>query len=212
MNNYSIEGIGTMNGGQFMELKVEGVGSNKGDIKADKIVVEGVFKSTGYIEADLIDCEGVCDIFGNIRAKKISIEGVVNMKDNQKMEAETLYCEGCLNSGGDLYVDSLKAAGCIKAKGIYGDSIDLNSFGKSMSGFRKLLEKINICSNSFGSKVTIIEATKINLSGVIAQTVNGHDIVIGPGCVIDTIDCTGTLKIHESSTVTHILGAQAVEE
>lgn len=211
MNSYSIEGIGSMNGGQFIELRVEGVGTNKGDIKADKILVEGVFKSTGYIEADFIDCEGVCDFYGNIRAKKVGIEGVINMKDNQKMEAETLYCEGCLNSGGDLYVDSLKAAGCIKVKGIYGDSIEINSFGKTMSGFRRLLDRINILSNSCCSKVDTIEATNINLSGVCVRVVNGHDIVIGPGCEIDTIDCSGKLKIHESSKVTHILGAKAVD-
>ena len=211
MQNYSIEGIGSINGGQFLELRVEGVGSNKGDIKADKIVVEGVFKSTGYVETELLDSEGVCDIYGNIRAKKVNIEGVINMKDDQKMEAETLYCEGCLNSGGDLYVDSLKAAGCLKVRGIYGDDIDINSFGKTIHGFKKLLENINIMSNYSASKITTIEATKIQLSGVNAHTVNGHDIVIGPGCVIDTIDCTGTLRIHETSQVSHIIGAKEVE-
>lgn len=211
MNNYSIEGIGSMNGGQFMDLRIEGVGSNKGDIKADKIVVEGVFKSTGYIETNLLDCEGVCDFYGNIRAKRITIEGVINMKDNQKMEAESLYCEGLLNTGGDLFVDSLKAAGCLKVKGIYGDNIEINSHGKTMNGFKKLLEKINLISNSCGSKITTIEATTIQLSGVSAQTVNGHEIVIGPGCEIDTVDCTGTLKIHESSKVMHIIGAKEVE-
>jgi hypothetical protein len=211
MNNYSIEGIGNINGGQFMELRVEGVGTNKGDIKADRIAVEGVFKSTGYLEANLFDCEGVCDIYGNIRVKKINIEGVINMKNNQKMEAEMLYCEGYLTSGGDLYVDSLKATGCIKVKGIYGDNIDINSFGKTINQFKKIFV-INILKKSCLSKVTTIEATTICLSGVNADTINGHDIIIGPGCVINTIDCTGTLKIHESSKVEHILGAKAVEE
>lgn len=211
MSNYSIEGIGSMNGGQFMDLRIEGVGSNKGDIIADRIMVEGVFKSTGYIETNLLDSEGVCDFYGNIRAKRITIEGVINMKDSQKIEAESLYCEGLLNSGGDLYVDSLKAAGCLKVRGIYGDIIDINSHGKTMNSFKKLLEKINLVSHTCGSKITTIEATSIQLSGVSAQTVNGHDIVIGPGCEIDTIDCSGTLKIHESSKVNHILGAKEVE-
>jgi hypothetical protein len=133
------------------------------------------------------------------------------MKDNQKMEAESLYCEGLLNSGGDLYVDSIKAAGCLKVRGIYGDNIEINSLGKTVNSFKKLLEKINLVSNVCGSKITTIEATTVHLSGVNAQTVNGHDIVIGPGCEIDTIDCTGTLKIHESSKVNHIIGAKEVE-
>ncbi len=210
MNNYSIEGIGSMNGGQFMDLRIEGVGSNKGDIKADKIVVEGVFKSTGYIEANHLDCEGVCDIYGNIRAKRITIEGVINMKDNQKVEAESMYCEGLLNSGGDLYADSLKVEGCLKVRGVYGDTIEINSYGKTVNGFKRLLEKINLVNSTCSSKITTIEATSIQLSGVSAQTVNGHNIVIGPGCEVDTVDCSGTLKIHESSKVAHIIGATEV--
>lgn len=133
------------------------------------------------------------------------------MKDNQKLEAEYLDCEGCLSTAGDLYVDVLKAEGSIKAKGIYGDRIDIDSKGTSFHGIKKVLEKMNLRHSSNASKITTIEATTIYLTGVNAVTVNGHDIVIGPDCVIDTIDCSGTLKVHESSKVNHIIGAKVVD-
>ncbi|MDD5935379.1 MAG: hypothetical protein PUC65_07465 [Clostridiales bacterium] len=207
MRDYRIEGIGSIQGGEFDELTVSGVGSNQGDIKADKIIIEGVFKSTGNIEANLIDTEGVGEIEGNIRAKKITVEGAMNIKNQQKVETEELYCEGCFTTKGDLYADVVQATGCIKANGIYGDNIQINSFGLKVNGFKKLMAKLNLTSSTNGSKVSIIEATTINLSGVQAETINGHDIVIGPGCTIDTVDCSGILKVHETSHVGKILGA-----
>lgn len=207
MSNYSIDGLGSIQGGEFGELRVNGVGNNHGDIKAEKIYIEGVFKSTGNVEAEFIDVEGVGDINGNIRARKISIEGVINFQSNKKIETEQLYCEGFINSVGDLYADSIQATGCIKANGIYGDNIQINSYQFQVSGLKKMLSKLNIVTSFNESKVNTIEATTINLSGVKATTVNGHDIVIGPGCTIDTVDCSGKLKVHETSHVGKILGA-----
>ncbi len=207
MRNYSIDGIGSIQGGEFDELRVNGVGNNHGDIKAEKMYIEGVFKSTGNIETNYLDVEGVGEINGNIRASKITIEGVINFEDSKKIETEQLYCEGCINSVGDLYADMIQATGCIKANGIYGDNIKIDSFHFQMSGLKKMLSKLNIVTSYNGSKVNTIEATTINLSGVKATRVNGHDIVIGPGCTIDTVDCSGKLKVHESSHVGEILGA-----
>jgi hypothetical protein len=56
------------------------------------------------------------------------------------------------------------------------------------------------------SDVKLIEATTIDLSGVSAETVNGKDIIIGPNCKIDHIDCSGTLSIDRSSSVGNITG------
>lgn len=207
MRNYSIDGLGSIQGGEFDELRVNGVGNNHGDIRADRIYIEGVFKSTGNIETNYLDAEGVGDIKGNIRAKKITIEGVINFQDDKKIETENLYCEGCLNSVGDLYADVIQATGCIKAKGIFGDNIQIDSLHFQLSGLKKMFSKLNIANGYNGSKIDTIEATTINLSGVKATTVNGHDIVIGPGCTIDTVDCSGKLKVHESSHVGKIIGA-----
>jgi hypothetical protein len=58
-------------------------------------------------------------------------------------------------------------------------------------------------------RIGLIEATSINLRNVKAARVNGQDIVIGPKCHIDAIDCSGTLHIDSSATVGTVTGEYA---
>lgn len=206
MRDYAIQGIGTMSGGEFNRLDVEGVGTNYGDIVAEKITIEGVFKSTGNINAQMIECEGVADFTGNIRTKHLLMEGVLNIKDLGKIEAEQITGEGCINAKSDINADCIKLRGCVNAKAIYGDQIEIDSKEVNFSTFKKILQKINLSDKSKASNIEVVEATTINLTGVCAKEVNGHDIIIGPFCEIGKVDCTGTLKVHETAVVGTITG------
>ena len=46
MKDFSIQGLGSISGGEFNRLTVEGMGTNHGDIIAEYLSIEGVFKST----------------------------------------------------------------------------------------------------------------------------------------------------------------------
>lgn len=198
MQDYTLEGIGNISGGEFNSVHIEGVGNCSGKIKANDIHVEGVFNCSGEIDATYLYCEGVSNFKENIRAKKISVEGVLNEKRGTKIEAEQIICEGVIKSGGEISSDILDAEGCIDADEIVGDQIKILSHWHR----NRLLDLIN----RFHSKVRFMEATTIELSGVRAETVNGKDIKIGPKCQIDNIDCSGTLSVSPDSFVGRITG------
>jgi cytoskeletal protein CcmA (bactofilin family) len=198
MNNFNMEGIGKINGGDFDTVTVEGVGTCTNNLKAESIRIEGVFNCSGEVEAGLLYCKGVGDFKGNIRSKKMVVEGVLTVKDDNKIEAEEITCEGVIKTGGEISADIINAEGCIVANEIVGDQIKIITRYRANRFFNFF--------NKDKSDVRLIEATTIELRDVTAETVNGRDITIGPFCKIDNIDCSGTLSIDRSAIVKNISG------
>lgn len=202
MQDFSLDGVGKINGGEFGKIKVDGVGSCTGDLKAEALSIDGTFKCSGAVETGLLRCDGVAEFTSNIRAKQIDVNGVLNVKGGLKIEAEHVDCDGVINVNGEISADDIRADGCIKAKEIVGDKIYINTH---MSRFFRFIPWEN-------SRVDLIEATSIELRGVRARAVNGKDIVIGPHCRIDTIDCSGTLFIDSTSLVGTVTGNYTVNK
>ena len=218
MKNVDFQGIGTINGGEYNEIICGGVGKCKGDIKAERMHLEGVFSTTGKIDVKVLECEGTATFTDNIRAGSIDIEGLVTVKNGAKIEADRIDCEGFLTTNGEISADKLHAEGCVHATEIVGDTIEIYSKKDKGTIFNGV--NFNIDLDIFGkhknykgryaSEVDTIEATTIHLEGVYAENVNGQDIVIGERCEIMNVDCTGTLRIHNTSKVTNIKGVEAV--
>lgn len=201
MQNLKIEGLGSIYGGEFDSISIEGLGNCSNNVKADSIRIEGVFNCSGEIDARYLDCQGVANFKANIRAKKITVEGVLSEISGTKIEAEEIICEGVLKTGGEISADIVNADGCIEAREIVGDQIRIDSY-ELVNRFLSMFT----WNKSKMSKVGLIEATTINLRGVTAETVNGMDITIGPYCKIENIDCSGFLSINATSTVKNISG------
>lgn len=198
MQDFRMEGISKISGGEFGKIKIEGVGTCSNHIKANELNVEGVFNCTGVVEADYFYCGGVANFKADIRAKKISVEGVISEAAGTKIEAGQIVCDGVIKTGGEISADFVNAEGCIEADEIVGDRVIINSHSHA----RKLVQLFN----RIHSKARLIEATTIEISGVTADTVNGSDITIGPNCTIENIDCSGVLSIDRSSFVRNITG------
>lgn len=200
MQDFSMEGVSKMNGGEFGKIRVDGVGSCTGDLKAESLTVDGTFKCDGTVDTGLLRCDGAAAFTSNIRAKQIDVNGVINVKSGIRIEAEHIKCDGVINVNGEISADVIRADGCIKAKEIVGDQIYINTH---IHRFFHSIFKL--------SQVDLIEATSIELHGVRAQSVNGKDIVIGPHCRIDSIDCSGTLFIDSTSLVGTVTGSYTVK-
>lgn len=198
MKDFIMEGISKISGGEFDKVKIEGVGTCSNNIKAESIDVEGVFNCSGEIETGSLYIEGVANFKSHIRAKRINVEGVFNQDGLYKIEANEIVCEGVIKTKGEISADIINAEGCIEADEIVGDQIKICSHNPK--------HKIVNLFNRIRSKVRIIEATTIELYGVKANTVNGKDIIIGANCIIDNIDCSGTLYIDTTSSVRNVTG------
>lgn len=196
MNSLNFEGIGSAQGGEYDLVSVEGLCTCYGDIKAREITIEGIFHGKGAIETGSFDCTGVAEVDGDIRARQMNVSGVVSVKHGTKVEAEVIECDGTINIDGELSADKVKANGFINATEIVGDVVEINS---EFGGFSRIIIR------KF-SKIELIEATTIDIANVKAKKVSGADIVIGPKCKIDVVDCSGTLRVDPSAEIGQIIG------
>lgn len=198
MNSQTIEGVGSISGGEYERISIEGVGNSKGDITVKYLDIEGVFKSNGKIKAETIQCEGVAEFSDKIRANKMIIEGVMKFSKNANVEAEEIICDGC-----------------IKANEIYGEEIIIHTKPFMNRRVNSLLKSITdafdwfVHSSKSASKADLIEATTITIHNTNVHQINGANITIGENCEVDHVDCTGTLRIHHSAIVKKITGVTA---
>ena len=197
MRDVTIEGVGSIKGGEYGLLSIEGVCKCNGDIQAETLLVEGVFKCFGSIRAGSMSCEGMSQIHGDIKAEKISIEGMMKVSGGTKIEATEITCEGMIELSGEISADRIDSDGFISADEIVGDSINIRSRRNHFWDFFR----------PHHSRIKLIEATDIELRGVEAQTVNGTNVVIRSGCTIENLDCSGTLFIDPRSQVRNLTGS-----
>jgi cytoskeletal protein CcmA (bactofilin family) len=189
-----VEGIINMEGGSFGQVFVEGILNCRSDLKAQLLDVEGVVNLKGGVQADEFVAEGTANIGGDLTVGSANISGVVDV--HGKMEGNDIYCEGALRVEGELSADQIDAEGVVRAAQIVGDRVRIHSHTK------------NWWTGLFGlnDKIELIEATSVELEKVYAKQVNGQDIIIGPKCQIDHLDCSGTLHVDASAVVTEISG------
>ena len=201
MQKTKFDGILNISGGQYDELSIDGVCNCSGDIKAELLDLDGILNCEGALDVTRIDCDGVANIKGNIRSEVLEVDGAVNIgykTSHTKVEATEIHCNGVIACTGtaEISADLIEAEGFINATEIVGERVVIRSK-------RSIL--MRWLQNRF-SKVDTIEATTIELHDVTARVVNGHELHIGPNCVIEHLDCSGTLYIDPTATVSMITG------
>lgn len=195
--NMTVDGIlkveGSLNANR---LDIDGMTKIKGDLDCGSLMVDGKLKIEGDLNCDSLEMDGMGTVFGNLIAKGVSVNGLLTLKNGTKLETEKLSCEGIIKVNGEISADQIDAEGLLRAKEIVGEYVKIRSKGARVFGlfFRKF------------SRVPLIEATTIDLSGVKANQVNGQDIKIGKGCRIEHLDCSGHLSLAKGAKVKNITG------
>ncbi len=195
MQSFHLKGNASMDGGEYSTLKVSGMGKCTGNLKAMSIDIDGSFTCLAHAEAGTVVCDGLARFEQGLRVGTLDVDGSVTIGGG-KLEADEILCDGMIKADGEVSADSIRASGAIFAKEIVGDKIIIDSFVNKIAKF--VLRK--------NSEIELIEATTITISGVQAKQVNGMIVKIGPGCNIETVDCSGTLSIHKDAKVGNITG------
>ena len=199
-----LDGVSTIQGGVYGKLRINGVCTVEGDLEAESLDIDGVCTCMGSVTAKKFDCDGVLKVKGNMRLGKADVDGVVTVEGN-KIEADEIKCDGVVNVAGEISADVINANGKINAEAIVGDFIAIKSYWKTRLG--RLLLLIGEKINTKQSVVDLIEGTTVELRGVRAKSVNGHDVTIGKNCEVDRVDASGILYIDPTSRVTEVANA-----
>lgn len=197
LNDSNFSGIGTLRGGKYRKVSVEGIATISGDIFASEVSVEGVCKGKGSITTEKISIEGVFSIDGSIKVSELTeVTGVAKIQGD--IESREFNSTGSLSIKGLLSADRIDLNLVDKnyIKEIGGETINISV--KRKDGITGIFRKSRL-------EVESIEGDNIRLHNVYCKSVRGRNIVVEEGCVIDTVECSGNLEIDNNASVRNIV-------
>ena len=196
---FGISGTGTVLGNLRCSGKVNSSGSGKvkGDLEANDVSTSGAFSVDGGLHCKKTAASGMLQA-ASVTADAIHVSGM--LKCDEDISAEDAVIHGCVESGGlinaeklEVVFDSGSKANCIggssiriRRKGVVGAAI-LKFIGKKDAGYFK----VN------GS----IEGDDIDIEYVIAESVTGRNVKIGPGCKIGRVIYSGNYTGNDESEI-----------
>lgn len=134
MNELLITGKGTIAGGEYSDIIVNGIADTSGNIKCNDLKASGTFSTKSNIDAQSeIKTMGFAKIIGDIKAKalhtmgKFSSEGSI-VADNitvsglfsskKKIKATKVEVTGTLTSHSDIEAETFNATGTVNCNGL----------------------------------------------------------------------------------------------
>ena len=183
-------------------LKVEGTCTVGGLSK-----VNGTVKTERDFRAKNLQLFGVLKSEAAMRAEDAEIFGV--LKVDGDVQAENFHAEGPVTIDGELNADhvELTLSGESAIESIVGGSVKVQkSDGTSRRGMNNtILMHINLGGLFSHDRPhlasELIEADEVDLEYTDCETVRGVNVHIGPECVIDRVEYSGTLTTDPNCTV-----------
>jgi cytoskeletal protein CcmA (bactofilin family) len=184
MKNENIEGIGSVHGGEYDTIQVDGIGKLKGNAAVRNINVDGMFKSKGNIKADTMSIDGIARIFRDIKVKNINVNGVLKLR-RAKLSADKISCDGIIFCNKEVNADDIYIHGACSIYKIYGDKIKLINNTHSWDNSKIPIKIMFLLNLYMGRKaslthslVDILECTDLEASGLKSKIIRANNVNI----------------------------------
>ena len=209
-----IDSVGTVLAGNYSEIIVNGSAKFEGATCSDMVSingsgkayfpletklfnVNGIFKGEEDVKADTLSVNGSFKGEKDVRVKSLIIDGM--FKNEGILNADLIELNGSLKNEVEINTDRLVVNGLLKANDIVGKDIAILKSG----GIHFL--RISP-SKKFVSKVENITCENIFARALKCTKICADDITLKDGCVVEFVECNGTLRIDSSSIVKNIMG------
>ncbi len=229
MNNVHINGSGSVGGGTYDSVTINGSGHVNGDLVCQRMTINGSGSVHGNLQAsDLFDINGSGKVQGNItETGKVGLHGSARIegsihcrsffsagssKINGDCEGEDVTMEGAITVGGLVNGERVrfKLQGNSKVGSIGGTEIVVeqkaggigNNMVVKFLGFEIFKSGGDGKTGSALLETDTIEGDVISLVNTHANRVSGRIVKIGPGCRIGQLEYTESVEVdRENSTV-----------
>lgn len=211
MRNESIEGIGSVRGGEYGVISVEGVGKLKGKITAEKIKAEGMIKGKKPLKTGELSVEGAGRFFGNIRSERVKVEGLLKLR-RASLCAKSINCEGLMVCTREINADNISIDGLCSAKKLCGDIIDIKTNQEKITRIKgvKLFKRLALLY--FGRHISVnmtlcdtVECTSLTAKRLRAGTVRANSVHLSENCKIKRLYCDGELFFDATCEIGEII-------
>ncbi len=208
MKNEKIVGFGSIQGGEYENITVDGMGKLRGNTTAQKVKISGTFKCNGKLTAEEFTIDGFARVFREVKVKRLKNSGTLKLR-RADVNADAVYSDGLLTSAGEISADEIIVKGYCSVKKMTGDHIHI--YHNSSSGGSKLMRRLKWLAvpyfgrNVHGSQslVDYIECTTLNANGVRAKLVRAGSVEL-ENCSIGKLYCDSEPKILKNCSIKHI--------
>lgn len=211
MKTEKIAGIGSIPGGEYESIAIEGIAKLKGKAKAESVNVEGLFKTKGKLEVKTLKIEGIQRTFRDIKAKEVNIDGILKLK-RASLLAERIYCFGVITSTNEINADEIALDGICSLANLYGDKVKVDykasvrekvKLPSKFSLFLKLYfgRSLNFSYNS----IDYIECTMLEATNTRFKTIHAQAVTLKDHCRVETLYCDGEINIDKTCVVGKII-------
>lgn len=220
--NARISGEGTLTGGEYGAITINGAGTLHGDVTCKTLRVNGAGNVEGVLRSDLVVVNGSGRFNRDIQAGEMTVNGdatvvggagvgMLNVKGRMTVHggihARAVDIKGELNVGADLQAEELSADGAFKVDGLLNAGVvDVRLYGpcraREIGGERitvgqsRRFAGLNIFT-FFAEKRLVadtVEGDVVSLELTSAKVVRGRDVTLGEGCEIDLVEYSGELR------------------
>ena len=216
----SISGAGKVTGDLTAEeIKISGAGKIQGRVEATTITASGSAVFSQDVIAEEMKISGSARVDGQVKVKELKCSG--SFKTGKGISSEYIKVSGNLRTEGDVEAEIFKASGGFRIGGLLSaDRVEIKLGGRcevrEIGG-----EKIEVTRGGWREKgilldgliklftgggmaelhTQLIEGDEITLEDTTAETVRGKTVEIGPGCNIETVEYSKSLRVADGATV-----------
>ncbi|OPY23848.1 MAG: Polymer-forming cytoskeletal [Methanobacterium sp. PtaU1.Bin242] len=214
-NDLIINGHGSVTGGKYNSVSINGSGRIDGDLECISLKINGQCTLNGNVKADSVKVNGNNSIEGNLEAEKVNVKGTTDIKGNLSADKAETY--GSISIDGDCNAEFLKIEGSFRIGGfLNADELELSLYGPSLAneiGGSEITVKKSGKISFLGIKskimpdgknkltADVIEGDDVYLENTTANVVRGNNVTIGSGCKIELVEYKNDLKMHEGAEV-----------
>ena len=211
----TINGAGTVNGDiDCTEYRVNGAGTHHGRLLAQTITINGTGTFNGEVQANMMNVNGDTSVRDGAGIGQLTVKG--NASFGGSIASHDVVVRGFLKTGGDCESESFSCEGAFTVAGLLNaGTVDVKLYGqcsaREIGGEKITVSKPGGGFSSFTQIFTFwaekrltadtIEGDDVSLELTSAKTVRGRNVSIGEGCRVDLVEYSGTYAIAPGATV-----------
>lgn len=223
----SINGMGTVDGGKYQEVKIAGQGAINEDLDTIKLSVNGHLEGLGNVVTESMSVNGRLVVNKNLEAKQGQVNGQIKVLGDlhvhqlrihgevvgkKNLTSEEIEFYGSLKLDGNCNAETFRGKAHFQIQGLLNaDQIEVSLYGscsaKEIGGEKILIKgkesKWNKLFPWLQSELQAecIEGDYIELENTHAKVVRGKQVNIGKNCKIDRIEYQESFSAHTDSKI-----------
>ena len=230
-NDAKIAGEGTLSGGSYGAITINGAGAINGDVDCATLRINGAGTANGRVKAESVTINGAGTINGEMQAAELNVNGDGSIRDGAGigrlsikgrcsvgggLAAHDIDLKGELKVSGDCEAESVIGEGALVVGGLLNaGTIDMRVYApcsaREIGGEKITVRQPGTGFQSFTQLFTFwadkrltaetIEGDDVFLELTFAKTVRGRNVTIGDGCQIDLVEYSDNYSRVDGATV-----------